>query len=141
VAARPSLTSLRATHDGLAAQFRRFTEAATGAAATSADRQALAQFVRTAIVPQLKLESDELFTPFDSLVGGGYAVPATLFELDAISDLAKEIERTAVSDDRAVFATRSYALRVMLECYFTKVQVLVLPVLNERLAGMLVGTR
>lgn len=130
---QPSLTFLVATHDDLAAQFRRLAGAATGATAKTADRQALARFVRTAIVPQLKIESVELFTAFDSLVGGGYAVPATLFDLDAIEFLIKEIERTAGGGDRVAFETRSYALSMALDGYFTKVQLLVLPVLNARL--------
>ena len=134
VALQPSLTSLVATHDDLAAQFRRLAVAATGTAARTADRQALARFLRAAIVPQLKTESYTLFPVFDSLVGGGYAVPATLFDLDAIELLIKEIERTA-GGDRVAFDTRSYALSVALDGYFTKVQLLVLPVLNERLGG------
>lgn len=135
VALKPSLTSLVATHDGLAAEFRRLTVAATGAAAKSADRQALARFVGKAVVPQLTTESFVLFTTFDSLVGGGYAVPATLFDLDAISLLVQEIERTAGAGDRIAFESRNYALSVALEGYFTKVQLLVLPVLHARLSG------
>jgi hypothetical protein len=139
-ALQPSLVSLRTTHDGLAAQFRRLAAAATGPTAQAADRQALARFVRHTIVPQLQSESFELITAFDSLVGGGYAVPATLFDLDAIGYLIKEIERTAGGGDRITFETRSYALSVALEGYFTKMQLLVLPVLNARLGGPALST-
>jgi hypothetical protein len=139
VALKPALSSLVSTHDELAAQFRRLAESATGAAARSADREALARFVRTAVVPQLTRESVTLFTAFDSLVGGGYAVPATLFDLDAISFLVKEVERTA-GGDRITFETRAYALSWALDGYFTKVQLLVLPVLRARLTGSALTT-
>lgn len=135
VALTPSLVSLVATHDGLAEQFRRLALAATGAGAKTPDRQALARFVRKAVVPLLTTESFVLFTAFDSVVGGGYAVPATLFDLDAISFLVKEVERTASGGDRVTFETRTYALSVALDGYFTKVHQLVLPVLNTRLSG------
>lgn len=135
VALKPSVTTIVSTHDGLAAEYRRLTDAATGTAAKATDRHALAHFLRAAIAPQLQAESFELFTAFDSVVGGGYAVPATLFDLDAIGFLVKEIERTASGEDRTTFATRSYALSVALEGYFTKVQLLVLPVLKDRLSG------
>jgi hypothetical protein len=134
-AAKPGPMSLVDTHDGLAAQFRRLADAATGASATSADRQAFARFVRAAVVPQLKVESVTLFTVFDSLVGGGYAVPATLFDLDAIGYLVKDVERSASGKDRVAFETRAYALGWALDGYFTKVQLLVLPVLRTRLSG------
>lgn len=135
VALQPSIVSLAETHEGLAAQFRRLGETATGATARAADRQALVRFVRTAIVPQLKIESVVLFTAFDSIVGGGYAVPATLFDLDAINSLVKETERTTGDSARYAFNERTYALSIALEGYFTKVELLVLPVLNQRLSG------
>ena len=140
VALQPSLTSLVATQDKLAAQFRRLAVAATGTSAQAAERRALARFLRTAVVPQLTVEGLELFTAFDSLVGGGYAVPATLFDLDAIEFLIKEIERTAGHSDRVAFNERAYALSVALDGYFTKVQLLVLPVLNARVGGTALST-
>ena len=135
VALKPSLTPLVASHDALAERYRGLTAAATGATAKAADRQALARFVRTAIVPRLTIESFTLFTAFDSIVGGGYAVPATLFDLDAIALLVKEIEHVAGAGDRIAFETRNHALSWALDGYFTKVHQLVLPVLNSRLSG------
>ena len=133
VSLTPNAAGLVTTHDGLAAQFRRLTQAATGATAKASDRTALASFVRGKVVPQINQEVAALFPTFDSIVGGGYAVPATLFDLDAVSYLVKELERTAANGDRAAFETRTFALGLSLETYFTKVQLLVLPVLNERL--------
>jgi hypothetical protein len=133
VSLTPNAAGLVTTHDGLAAQFRRLTQAATGATAKASDRAALASFVRGKVVPQINQEVAVLFPVFDSIVGGGYAVPATLFDLDAVSYLVKELERTAANGDRTAFETRTFALGLSLETYFTKVQLLVLPVLNERL--------
>lgn len=135
VALQPSLESLPALHDELAAEFRRLADAATAASATARERVALARFVRQTIVPRLKTESFALITAFDSVVGGGYAVPATLFDLDAIGFLVREIERTAGGGSPATFNERAYALSVGLEGYFTKMDVLVLPVLRQRLTG------
>lgn len=133
VALAPTAASLVSAHDRLAAEFRRLAEAAIGPTATAEQRQAITRFLRTQIEPRLRKESWSLFPTFDSLVGGGYAVPANLFDLDGVSFLVKEIERTAASGERVAFETRLYALSVALESYFTKVQLLVLPVLKDRL--------
>lgn len=139
VSLTPNAAALVTTHDGLAAQFRRLTQAATGSTAKASDRDALARFVRAKVVPQITQEVIVLFPTFDSIVGGGYAVPATLFDTDVVSYLVKELERTAANRDRAAFETRSFALGLSLENYFTKVQLLVLPVLNERLGATALG--
>jgi hypothetical protein len=133
VAVAPTLATLVETHDGLASRFRQLSAAATRAGAPRAARRSLASFVRAEIVPQLEIESVVLYPVFDSIAGGGYAVPATLFDLDAIGFLVKEIERTAGTADRAAFEARAYALSHALEAYFTKLQLLVVPVLHERL--------
>ena len=132
VARTAHFTSLVATHDDLAVRFRRLAQAAINSHSTTIERQALGRFIQSDIVPRLKVESVALYTAFDSIVGGGYAVPATLFDLDAIAFLVKEVDRTATGD-RAEFAARVYALSAALESYFTKTQLLVLPVLEERL--------
>jgi hypothetical protein len=134
-----SLAALTTTHDGLAARFRQLGAKATAANATVTDRQALARFVRAEVVPHLEIESVALFPAFDSIIGGGYAVPATLFDLDAISFLIQEVERTATVS-AVDFGARVYALSSALETYFTKTQLLVLPVLHERLKGPALDT-
>jgi hypothetical protein len=134
VALTASLATLVTEHDVLAAEFRRVVAAASSARATGTERAAVGRFVRTAVVPQLEIESVVLYPAFDSIVGGGYAVPANLFDLDAIAFLVKEAERTATGA-RAEFDARVYALSTALETYFTKTQLLVLPVLNDRLSG------
>lgn len=139
VSLTPNAATLVTRHDELAAQFRRLAQAATGSAAHASDREELARFVRGTIVPQLSKEMQVLFPTFDSIVGGGYAVPATLFDLDLVSYLVKELERTATDEDGAAFETRAYALSIALEGYFTKVQLLVLPVLKERLGPKALG--
>lgn len=134
VALSASLAAVVTTHDGLAAQFRRLAAAATATSASARERQAVSRFVRASVVPQLETESVVLYPVFDSVIGGGYAVAANLFDLDAIGFLVKESERTA-SGGRADFDARLYALSTALETYFTKTQLLVLPVLNDRLSG------
>jgi len=128
-----SLTSLVATHDDLAVRFRRLASAAINAHSTATERAALGRFVRAEILSRLTVEASVLYPAFDSIIGGGYAVPATLFDLDGIWFLVKEIERTASASDRIEFVSRAYALSTALETYFTKTQLLVLPVLEQRL--------
>ena len=140
VSLTPTAGSLVSAHDRLAAEFRRLADAAIGPAATTEHRQAITRFLRTKIEPRLRKESWSLFPTFDSIVGGGYAVPANLFDLDGVSYLVKEIERTTATGERAAFETRLYALSVALESYFTKVQLLVVPVLKERLGETALGT-
>ena len=139
VSLAPTSASLVTAHDRLAAEFRRLAEAAIGPEATAEDREAISRFVRRMIEPRLRKESWSLFPTFDSIVGGGYAVPANLFDLDGVSYLVKEIERTTATGERAAFETRLYALSVALESYFTKVQLLVVPVLKERLGETALG--
>lgn len=131
---RPGLAFLVDTHDSLAAQFRRLADAATAPGAVTAERQALARFVRGAISPVLQRESFELMPVFDSVVGGGYAVPATLLDLDGIAFLVRELERTAGGSDRVSFNERAYALSIALEGHYTKVDLLIVPVLRDRLS-------
>ncbi len=140
-ASQPNYVSLVTTLDGLAAQYRGLAATATGVNATTADRRALAKFVRLEIVPQLKTDIVDLYTTFDSLVGGGYAVPATLVDLDAIDALSKEVAATALTRNRAQFDVRAYALSQLLDNYFAKTQMLVLPFVIERTQGALVSFR
>jgi hypothetical protein len=133
VARTASLTDLVASHDDLSARFRRLASAATNPTSTAVERQAFGRFIRADILSRLATEVSVLYPAFDSLVAGGYAVPATLFDLDGISFLTKEVERTATGNDRVEFVSRAYALSVALESYFTKTELLVLPVLEERL--------
>jgi hypothetical protein len=130
---QPSLTAVAATHDELAAKFRRLAGAAIEVTASTAARLSLATFVRKNIMPRLDTESMVLFPAFDSIIGGGYAVPANLFELDGIAFLVQEVERTAAYG--AEFGARVYALSHALEGYFTKTELLVLPVLKDRLSA------
>jgi len=132
---RPSLAYTATTLDRLAIDYRRLAATATAPYATTVERQALARFVRAEIVPQLKVDIAGLYVTFDSLVGGAYAVPATLFDLDAIDLLSKDVARSAKSDNREAFNARTYALSTALEGYFAKTQLLVLPMVNDRLNG------
>jgi len=129
----PTLTALVASHDDLSARFRRLASAATNPTSTAVERQAFGRFIRSEVLSRLSTEVSVLYPAFDSVVGGGYAVPATLFDLDGISFLTKEVERTATGNDRVEFVSRAYALSTALETYFTKTELLVLPVLEERL--------
>jgi hypothetical protein len=129
----PTLTALVASHDDLSARFRRLATAAINPTSTAVERQAFGRFVRSDVLSRLSTEVSVLYPTFDSLVGGGYAVPAVLFDVDGISFLTKEVERTASGSDRVEFVSRAYALSAALESYFTKTELLVLPVLEERL--------
>lgn len=135
VALRAGVASLVTAHDSLAARFRRLVTSATAPGASPSARQAVVTFVRAEIEPQLSRESIALFPTFDSIIGGGYAVPATLLDLDGIAFLAQEVARTAGAS-RGDFEARLYALSSALESYFTKTDLLVLPVLHERLGSV-----
>jgi hypothetical protein len=133
VARTATLTALVATHDDLSARFRRLASAAVNPTSTAVERQAFGRFVRAEVFPQLSSEVSVLYPAFDSVLAGGYAVPAALFDLDGVSFLTKEVERTATGKDHAEFVARAFALSTALEAYFTKTELLVLPVLEEKL--------
>jgi hypothetical protein len=135
VSLAPNASALVTKHDDLAAQYRRLTQAAIGTNGKASDREALVRFVRSRVLPQITQEVLVLIPTFDSLVGGGYAVPATLFDLDGVSYLVKELERNPANLDRAKFETLTFALGLAFENYFTKVELLVLPVLNKQLGA------
>ena len=133
VVVRPSLAYVAANLDSLSIQYRQFAATAAGPFATLADRQAYARFVRSAIVPQLKVDIAGLYVTFDSLGGGAFAVPAALFDLETIDLISKDVERSAGSDTRELFNARAYALNAVLQGYFAKTQLLVLPMVADRL--------
>ena len=130
----PSFARAAATLDSMSSQYRRLAATATAPSAKKADRQELARFVREEIVPRLKEDIAGLYVTFDSLGGGAYAVPATLFDLDAIDMMSKDVQRSATANVREVFNTRTFALSSALEGYFAQTQMLVLPFVTDRLA-------
>jgi hypothetical protein len=132
VVIRPSLAYIAATRDTLSDQYQQIAATAAARYATAADRQAFARFVRTAIMPQLRGDVAELYVTFDSLGGGGYAVPSALFDLETIDVLSKDVERSAATDTRDVFNARAFALNAVLQGFFAKTQLLVFPLVHDR---------
>lgn len=128
----PDLSSiLGATPERLSREFRRHADQATAPKSTPADRRALAEFLRTELLTYLS-DAVILYPLADSLGGtGGYAVASAIFDGEAIARQTRELERLAGTADGVGFRAHTLVVAELVDVYFTKERLLILPILTE----------
>ncbi|HEX9705189.1 MAG TPA: hypothetical protein VGA20_08090 [Gemmatimonadales bacterium] len=132
--ARVTFAPVFAAHEQIATRFRSVWDAAIAPRATVTDRVSFLGFVRFELIAQLDREGSVLYPVFDSLTDGVYATTAALLDRQAIGRLFQELGDSASYRDLTEFKARSFALAAVLESYFTKTELLVLPVVREKLS-------
>jgi hypothetical protein len=130
-----AIALLGAEHDRLIAEFGRLRDGSLARSATIRVRREFVQFLKTDLLPYLHGSGVVLYVAADSVAKiGGYATVAALFEREAIARQVDEISKAAGASDSDAFRSRTAALGALLDNYFTKEQLLILPILGQRLS-------
>ena len=136
VRARGADRSLAAAQEQLAARFRPLILHAVAPAATREDRVALVRFLRSEVLPYIVSEGEVVYPLVDSIAGSaGYATVGAVLDHDAIGRFVDELDAQAASANATGFVYPAYALAGVLDTYFAKDQLLVQPILENRLSA------
>ncbi len=130
-----AIALLGAEHERLNTEFARLRDGALAASATIRARREFVRFLRGDLLPYLHGSGVVLYVVADS-VGriGGYATVAALFEREAIAREVEELGKAAGGSNSGAFRSHTAVLAALLDNYFTKEQLLILPILGQRLS-------
>jgi hypothetical protein len=133
----PSPTpSLVERQDQLAGRFRPLAARAIAPSATRADREALVKFLRAEVVPYMADAGATVYPVVDNIMGSeGYVTIAASLDQDAIIRTVKDLAVEADAKDPTKFVGQAYAVSALLDTYFQREALLIVPVLHRGLSG------
>jgi hypothetical protein len=130
-----AIAVLGAEHDRLNTEYARLRDGSLARSATVRVRREFVEFLKADLLPYLHGSGVVLYVAADSVAKiGGYATVAALFEREAIARQVDEIGKAAGESSSDAFRSHTAALGALLENYFTKEQLLILPILGQRLS-------
>ncbi len=129
----PALSPFGAEHAILLAGFDAALTRAIAPAASGVERQALVEFLRTALIPHAHVEERVLYPALEGVLGtNGYATATMVLDHRAIARLTVELAALAPGDPEA-FQRKALAVAALVEHHFANEEDFVLPNLARKM--------